>query len=188
MLNGTDQAAKPYDIYARVSRVARKDSKKKNEPSTGGQIAICRLRLAELDLPEGKVLIDPGAQGRCGPFARGRVSFLHTRWRRRPARRRGGHPAGSSSRHRTACPFDTSPGAPPASHPRHRCTGTRGCAAISATGTRSRTFPPPPAGPAPAADGPQRLNRRPAHISYTVHIATYYGCQPLRHRQLKVVS
>ena len=49
--------AKPYDIYARVSRVK---SKKKNEPSTGGQVAICRLRLAELDLPEGKVLVDPG--------------------------------------------------------------------------------------------------------------------------------
>jgi site-specific DNA recombinase len=60
MLNGTDQTAKPYDIYARVSRVARKDNKKKNEPSTGGQVAICRLRLVELDLPEGKVLVDPG--------------------------------------------------------------------------------------------------------------------------------
>ena len=57
MLNGTDQTAKPYDIYARVSRVK---SKKKNEPSTGGQVAICRLRLADLDLPEGKVLVDPG--------------------------------------------------------------------------------------------------------------------------------
>jgi site-specific DNA recombinase len=60
MSNGTDQTTKPYDIYARVSRVARKDSKKKNEPSTGGQVAICRLRLGELDLPEGKVLVDPG--------------------------------------------------------------------------------------------------------------------------------
>jgi DNA invertase Pin-like site-specific DNA recombinase len=59
MANGTDQAAKPYDIYARVSRITRKD-KKNNEPSTGGQVAICRLRLAELDLPEGKVLVDPG--------------------------------------------------------------------------------------------------------------------------------
>jgi DNA invertase Pin-like site-specific DNA recombinase len=57
MLNGADQAARPYDIYARVSRVK---SKKKNEPSTGGQVAICRLRLADLDLPEGKVLVDPG--------------------------------------------------------------------------------------------------------------------------------
>jgi len=57
MLNGTDQTAKPYDIYARVSRVK---SKKKNEPSTGGQVAICCLRLADLDLPEGKVLVDPG--------------------------------------------------------------------------------------------------------------------------------
>jgi len=59
MLSGTDQTAKPYDIYARVSRVKSKD-KKKNEPSTGGQVAICRLRLADLDLPEGKVLVDPG--------------------------------------------------------------------------------------------------------------------------------
>src|SRR3984957_19268899 len=59
MPNGTDQTAKPYDIYARVSRVKSKD-KKKNEPSTGGQVAICRLRLADLDLPEGKVLVDPG--------------------------------------------------------------------------------------------------------------------------------
>jgi DNA invertase Pin-like site-specific DNA recombinase len=59
MLNGTDQTAKPYDIYARVSRIKRKD-KRKNEPSTGGQVAICRLRLADLDLPEGKVLVDPG--------------------------------------------------------------------------------------------------------------------------------
>jgi len=31
-----------------------------NEPSTGGQVAICRLRLADLDLLEGKVLVDPG--------------------------------------------------------------------------------------------------------------------------------
>src|SRR5260370_10751247 len=59
MLNGTDQTAKRYDIYARVSVVKRKD-KRKNEPSTGGQVAICRLRLADLDLPEGKVLVDPG--------------------------------------------------------------------------------------------------------------------------------
>ena len=58
MLNGTDQTARPYDIYARVSVVKRKN--KKNEPSTGGQVAICRLRLADLDLPEGKVLVDPG--------------------------------------------------------------------------------------------------------------------------------
>src|ERR1700704_1963639 len=57
MLNGTDQTAKPYDIYARVSRVK---SKKKNEPSTGGQVAVCRLRLADLGLPEGEVLVDPG--------------------------------------------------------------------------------------------------------------------------------
>src|SRR5271155_6208197 len=60
MLNGTDQTAKPYDIYARVSRIARKNNKKKNEPSTGGQVAICRLRLADLGLQEGEVLVDPG--------------------------------------------------------------------------------------------------------------------------------
>jgi hypothetical protein len=42
------------------ARVSRVKSKKKNEPSTGGQVAICRLRLADLDLPEGKVLVDPG--------------------------------------------------------------------------------------------------------------------------------
>jgi site-specific DNA recombinase len=58
MLNDADQTAKPYDIYARVSVVKRKD--KKNEPSTGGQVAICRMRLAGLGLPEGKVLVDPG--------------------------------------------------------------------------------------------------------------------------------
>src|SRR5215470_14517393 len=59
MLNGTDRTTKPYDIYARVSRVKSKDQKK-SEPSTGGQVATCRLRLADLDLPEGKVLVDPG--------------------------------------------------------------------------------------------------------------------------------
>jgi len=58
MLNGTDQTAKPYDIYARVSRVK---SKKKNEPSTGGQVAIMPPAASPtLDLPDGKVLVDPG--------------------------------------------------------------------------------------------------------------------------------
>jgi DNA invertase Pin-like site-specific DNA recombinase len=60
MLNGTDQTAKPVDAYARVSQVASKNKKKNNEPSTDGQIAICRLRLAELGLPVGKILVDPG--------------------------------------------------------------------------------------------------------------------------------
>ena len=32
----------------------------KREPSTEGQVAVCRVRLAELGLEEGKVLIDPG--------------------------------------------------------------------------------------------------------------------------------
>ena len=60
MLNGTDQTAKPIDAYARVSQVASKNKKKNNEPSTDGQIAICRLRLADLALPVGKILVDPG--------------------------------------------------------------------------------------------------------------------------------
>jgi hypothetical protein len=58
MLNGTDQSAKPYDIYARVSRIAQEQEEER--ASTGGQVAVCRLRLADLDLPEGKVLVDPG--------------------------------------------------------------------------------------------------------------------------------
>ncbi len=49
--------AKPVDIYARVSRLKRDE---KREPSTNGQVAVCRVRLADLSLPEGKVLIDPG--------------------------------------------------------------------------------------------------------------------------------
>jgi site-specific DNA recombinase len=47
----------PIDIYARVSRLKRDE---KREPSTEGQVAVGRARLAELGLPEGKVLIDPG--------------------------------------------------------------------------------------------------------------------------------
>ncbi len=39
MLKGTDQTAKPYDIYARVSRIARKNNKKKNEP--GEEVRVC---------------------------------------------------------------------------------------------------------------------------------------------------
>src|SRR5260370_544433 len=49
--------AKPIDIYARVSYRVRNE---KREPSTEGQVAVCRVRLAELGLGEGKVLIDPG--------------------------------------------------------------------------------------------------------------------------------
>jgi site-specific DNA recombinase len=49
--------AKPIDIYARVSERRHKE---KREPSTEGQVAVCRIRLAELGLREGKVLIDPG--------------------------------------------------------------------------------------------------------------------------------
>ena len=48
---------KPVDIYARVSRLKRGE---KRELSTEGQVAVCRARLVELGLPEGKVLVDPG--------------------------------------------------------------------------------------------------------------------------------
>ena len=48
---------KPIDIYARVSQLKRNE---KREPSTDGQVAVCRIRLADLDLPEGMVLVDPG--------------------------------------------------------------------------------------------------------------------------------
>jgi site-specific DNA recombinase len=43
------------DIYARVSEVKRK---RESEPSTEGQVAMCRVRLTELGLKEGKVLVD----------------------------------------------------------------------------------------------------------------------------------
>src|SRR5205823_4996424 len=51
------QVARPIDIYARVSRLKRDE---KREPSTEGQVTVCRARLVDLGLPEGKVLIDPG--------------------------------------------------------------------------------------------------------------------------------
>jgi site-specific DNA recombinase len=60
MVNGAGQIVKPIDVYARVSQVASKNKKKLNEPSTDGQIAVCRLRLIDLGLPVGKVLVDPG--------------------------------------------------------------------------------------------------------------------------------
>jgi DNA invertase Pin-like site-specific DNA recombinase len=44
-----------YDIYARVSEVKRK---RESEPSTDGQVAVCRIRLTDLGLKEGKVLVD----------------------------------------------------------------------------------------------------------------------------------
>jgi DNA invertase Pin-like site-specific DNA recombinase len=50
-------AAKPVDIYARVSELRRNEDR---EPSTEGQVAVCRVRLADLGLEEGKVLIDSG--------------------------------------------------------------------------------------------------------------------------------
>ena len=46
--------AKPIDIYARVSEISRNEDR---EPSTEGQVAVCRVRLADLGLEEGKVLI-----------------------------------------------------------------------------------------------------------------------------------
>jgi DNA invertase Pin-like site-specific DNA recombinase len=50
-------SVKPIDVYARVSRLKRDE---KREPSTEGQVAVCRARLIELGLPVGKVLVDPG--------------------------------------------------------------------------------------------------------------------------------
>jgi site-specific DNA recombinase len=46
---------KVIDIYARVSEVKRK---RESEPSTEGQVAMCRVRLTELGLKEGQVLVD----------------------------------------------------------------------------------------------------------------------------------
>jgi site-specific DNA recombinase len=51
------RAAKSVDIYARVSALRRNEER---EPSTEGQVAVCRVRLSDLDLEEGKVLVDPG--------------------------------------------------------------------------------------------------------------------------------
>lgn len=53
----TGQVAKPIDIYARISYLKRKT---KRELTAEGQVAVCRLRLADLGLDEGKVLVDPG--------------------------------------------------------------------------------------------------------------------------------
>ena len=47
----------PIDIYARVSEIRRNEDR---EPSTEGQVAVCRVRLADQGLKEGKVLIDLG--------------------------------------------------------------------------------------------------------------------------------
>jgi hypothetical protein len=114
------------------------------------------------------------------PAIRARVH----RWSSQPA---AAGPASSSrssstSRHRAACPFDARPGAPPACHAaRHRCTDRSDAAAQRRSPLpqpAARTSPPPPAGPAPAAGAPQRLNRRPAHASHTVHTAGNRPCQP----------
>jgi site-specific DNA recombinase len=47
----------PIDIYARVSQLKRNEMR---EPSTDGQVSVCRVRLADLGLVEGEVLVDPG--------------------------------------------------------------------------------------------------------------------------------
>src|SRR6266704_5980028 len=57
MLAEPVSAAKPVDIYARVSELRRNED---HEQSTEGQVAVCRGRLVDLDLEEGEVLIDPG--------------------------------------------------------------------------------------------------------------------------------
>jgi site-specific DNA recombinase len=46
---------KPIDIYARVSELKRDQQR---EPSTEGQVEVCRVRLVDLGLPIGKVLVD----------------------------------------------------------------------------------------------------------------------------------
>jgi DNA invertase Pin-like site-specific DNA recombinase len=56
-MNAGIGAAKPVDIYARVSRLKRDE---KRELSTAGQVAVCRARLADLSLTEGEALVDPG--------------------------------------------------------------------------------------------------------------------------------
>lgn len=55
-----DETGKPLDIYARVSEVRHtKRRAQGREPSTEGQVAVCRDRLTELGHKEGKVLVDP---------------------------------------------------------------------------------------------------------------------------------
>lgn len=56
-MDGGAGSVKPIDIYARVSQLKRDE---KREPSTDGQVAVCRVRLVDLNLPEGAVLVDPG--------------------------------------------------------------------------------------------------------------------------------
>ena len=50
---------RPIDIYARVSQLKRNE---KREPSTDGQVSVCRVRLVDLGLAEGKVWLIPGAR------------------------------------------------------------------------------------------------------------------------------
>jgi len=59
----TTSANLPIDVYARVSKLRKSKQAARGgnrELSTAGQVAVCRARLAERGLPEGKVLIDPG--------------------------------------------------------------------------------------------------------------------------------
>ena len=45
-------SGRPIDIYARVSQLKRNE---KREPSTDGQVSVCRVRLIDLGLAEGNV-------------------------------------------------------------------------------------------------------------------------------------
>jgi DNA invertase Pin-like site-specific DNA recombinase len=56
-MNAAATSTKPLDIYARVSQLKRDE---KHDLSTDGQVAVCRGRLSDEGLQEGKVLIDPG--------------------------------------------------------------------------------------------------------------------------------
>ena len=58
---GMDDNGKPVDIYARVSEVDRNQKKRglSREPSTEGQVAVCRARLTDLGHAVGEVLVDP---------------------------------------------------------------------------------------------------------------------------------
>src|SRR6266568_3527364 len=69
--------AQLIDIYARVSYRVHKN---KREPSTEGQVAVCRARLAGLGLGEGDVLMDRLERGVSG----GVIVFDLERFSRQP--------------------------------------------------------------------------------------------------------
>src|SRR5580704_17224696 len=54
-MRGTASGGKPIDIYARVSELKRQQKK---EPSTEGQVAVCRDRLVDLEMSAGTILVD----------------------------------------------------------------------------------------------------------------------------------